>query len=101
MVSEKERVFLEYLVLHCQHKDQRVWDEMIRNCEKLLVRRIKDIPKEGDEIDILYSEKDPLQENDSGEADDEAYTIYFTVVEIEPSNEKDIEKLTITMELNY
>jgi len=40
-------------------------------------------------------------ENDSENIDDEAYSIYFSVAKIEPLNEKDIEKVTITMELNY
>ncbi len=36
MISEKERVYLEYLVLQCRHKDQRAWNEMIRHYEKRL-----------------------------------------------------------------
>ena len=36
MVSEKKRVYLEYLVLQCQHKDQDAWNEVIRLHEKRL-----------------------------------------------------------------
>lgn len=36
MVSEKERVYLEYLVLHCQHKDSAAWNELIALYENRL-----------------------------------------------------------------
>jgi hypothetical protein len=74
-------------------------DDMIKNCEKLVEWRIKELPKVGDDVDILYSEKDPLMEND--EVDDEAYAIYFSVAAIEPPGEKDLDKLTITVVLNF
>jgi hypothetical protein len=74
-------------------------EEMIKNCEKLVEWRIEELPKVGDDVDILYSEKDPLQESD--ELDDEAYAIYFSVSKIEPVGEKDLEKVTITLDLNF
>ena len=40
-------------------------------------------------------------ESDSWDNDENAYTINFSVSEIEPLNEKDLEKATITVELNY
>lgn len=36
MVSEKERVYLELLVLHCQHRDAAAWNELIGLYEKRL-----------------------------------------------------------------
>lgn len=76
-----------------------IQDEMIKNCKTLIERRINKIPEAGEEIEILYSEKDPLMKEE--EIDDEAYMIYFTVTEIEPLNESDLEKLTITAEINF
>ncbi|MBW1872694.1 MAG: hypothetical protein JRJ19_11555, partial [Deltaproteobacteria bacterium] len=52
-------------------EDAGMPEEMIKNSEKLLEWRIKELPKIGDEVDVLYSEKDPLME--SNELDDEAY----------------------------
>lgn len=60
-------------------------EEMIGHCSQLLTWRIEKLytglPKAGDELDILYSEKDPLMESE--EVDDEAYAIYFTVAEVQ------------------
>lgn len=36
MVSEKERIYLEYLVLHCQHRDKKAWEKLICLYEKRL-----------------------------------------------------------------
>ena len=36
LISEKERIYLEYLVLHCQHRDTKAWEELIRLYEKRL-----------------------------------------------------------------
>jgi len=74
-------------------------EEMIKNCEKLVERQIEELPKLGDDIDILYSEKDPLQESD--EVDDQAYATYFSVAAIEPPGENDLDKVTITVVLNF
>lgn len=66
-------------------------ETMIGHCEQLLAWRIEklfsSLPEAGAELDILYSEKDPLMESE--EVDDEAYTIYFTVAEVEGSNRED------------
>jgi len=75
--------------------------EMIRNCEKLLELRINELPEIGDEYDILYSEKDPLMEADSDEVDDEAYTINFSVTNVEPTDGQDVANDTITMDLLF
>ncbi|MDX2070973.1 MAG: hypothetical protein SFV55_21265 [Haliscomenobacter sp.] len=60
-------------------------EEMIGHCMQLLTWRIEKLypglPKAGDDLDILYSEKDPLMESE--EVDDEAYAIYFTVAEVQ------------------
>ncbi len=60
-------------------------EPMIGHCIQLLTWRIEKLysglPNPGDNLEILYSEKDPLME--SGEVDDEAYLIYFTVAEVE------------------
>lgn len=60
-------------------------EPMIGHCIQLLTWRIEKLypalPNAGDNLEILYSEKDPLMESD--EIDDEAYAIYFTVAEVE------------------
>lgn len=66
-------------------------EEMIGHCEQLLAWRIEklypDLPNAGDELDVLYSEKDPLMESE--EVDDQAYAVYFTVAEVEGNNRED------------
>ncbi len=56
--------------------------DMIENCRQLLERRIRKtmttVPAPGTELEILYSDKDPL--GTSGEMDDTAYFIYFTIL---------------------
>ncbi len=37
MISEKERIYLEYLVLHCQHREPEAWEELIDLYEKRLL----------------------------------------------------------------
>ena len=63
-------------------------EPMIGHCIQLLTWRIEKrypgLPKAGDNLEILYSEKDPLMESE--EVDDEAYAIYFTVAEVEGEN---------------
>jgi hypothetical protein len=76
-------------------------EEMINNMTKLLQQRFKEIPKIGEEIDILYSEKDPLMDKGLWDKDDEAYMVYFSVVGIDPLNEGDLDKITITVELIF
>lgn len=36
MSSEKEKIYLEYLVLHCQHRDSAAWEELVGLYEKRL-----------------------------------------------------------------
>lgn len=65
-------------------------NEMISHCEQLLQWRIAKLhgdglPEEGADIEILYSEKDPLQQSE--EVDDEAYMIYFAVSKVAPAAE--------------
>lgn len=43
MISEKERIYLEYLVLHCRHRDKKAWEELIRLYEKRLFYFIRQI----------------------------------------------------------
>ena len=56
-------------------------EDMIGHCKQLLERRIRKImttvPATGTEMEILYSDKDPLGTSD--EVDDQAYFIYFTI----------------------
>lgn len=60
-------------------------EEMAGHCRQLIERQIvknyDGLPAAGDEITILYSEEDPLLEND--EVDDSAYFLYFTVEKTE------------------
>lgn len=77
--------------------------EMAENCRQLLQWRIEDeydfLPDEGDDVTILYSEKDPLQETD--EMDDHAYFIYFGVAKVEAPDATDRSKATVYLELDY
>lgn len=54
--------------------------DMIGHCEQLIAWRIEQkfagLPTPGDDITILYSEKDPLM--GTALVDDRAYMIYFT-----------------------
>ncbi len=75
--------------------------EMIENLKKLLQLRIEELPKEGTEIDILYSEKDPLMDKGLWDTDNEAYNIYFSIIHVVPSNEENLDKISITVELNF
>ncbi|MDX1913857.1 MAG: hypothetical protein SFV22_20335 [Saprospiraceae bacterium] len=63
-------------------------EPMINHCTQLLSRRIEKLypglPKAGDSLEILYSEKDPLME--TGELDDQAYLIYFSVAAVDGSD---------------
>lgn len=56
-------------------------EEMANHCRTLIQRRVMEKfdgkVKPGDDVTILYSEKDPLGESE--EVDDTAYMIYFTV----------------------
>lgn len=71
-------------------------EEMIGHCQQLLQWRIAKLygnalPEAGSNIEVLYSEKDPLQESD--EVDDSAYLIYFTVsnvVSVDGANMEDM-----------
>lgn len=73
--------------------------EMIKHCEQLLEWRIDEMPEIGEELEVLYSEKDPLME--SNEIDETAYHVYFTVTKIEPVSETDPEKATFYLDLVY
>jgi hypothetical protein len=73
--------------------------EMIKNCEKLLEWRIEEMPEVGEELEVLYSEKDPLMESE--EIDETAYHIYFTVTEIEPADETHPENATFYFDLVF
>ena len=74
---------------------------MSNNLERLLEQRFVEIPEVDEEIVVLYSEKDPLMDKGLWDNDDEAYTIEFTVISVEPTNEQDLDKITITVELNF
>jgi hypothetical protein len=73
-------------------------EPMMDHCRILLERRIKktfsEIPGPGDEVTILYSDKDPLGQ--SNEVDDEAYLIYFVVETMEGA---DLESATLSLSL--
>lgn len=60
-------------------------EDMMGHCRTLIGQRIdkKFAGKvnAGDDVSVLYSEKDPL--GTSGEVDDTAYLIYFTVDHVE------------------
>lgn len=60
-------------------------EPMIGHCIQLLNWRIEKrypgLPNAGDELEVLYSEKDPLMEGN--EVDEQAYLVYFTVAEVE------------------
>ncbi|HRK29388.1 MAG TPA: hypothetical protein PK239_19075 [Chitinophagales bacterium] len=80
--------------------------QMIEHCKQLLSWRIQNIydflPQDGEGIEILYSEKDPLQETEVYLNDEQAYVIYFDIdkVVIDP-NETDREKAQIYISLVY
>lgn len=71
------------------------------NCEQLLARRIANVydflPEAGDEIEILYSEKDPLGDTE----DEEAYFIYFDIVTVKIPDDKNRDKATIMVEVMF
>ena len=76
--------------------------DMIANCEQLLQRRITKKHtniQSGDNVEILYSESDPLMTKENWGED--AYAIYYTVVDINPKGESDVEKLDIHLNLMY
>ena len=78
--------------------------EMAENCCKLIAWRIEktyeSLPAEGDDVTILYSEIDPLQETDV--VDDNAYFIYFGVVKVETaSDDTDPDNATVYVELAF
>ena len=60
-------------------------EEMMGHCTTLIGQRIEKKfagkVSAGDDVSVLYSEKDPL--GTSGEVDDAAYLIYFTVDKVE------------------
>lgn len=72
---------------------------IVKNCEELLKRQIKELPEIGSEFQVLYSEKDPLGEKD--EVDDESYFIYFVVAEISPKGERNLDRTTIGFDLVF
>ncbi|QQS30937.1 MAG: hypothetical protein IPM47_08460 [Sphingobacteriales bacterium] len=78
--------------------------EMADNCCKLIAWRIEDtydaLPAEGDDITILYSETDPLQETDK--VDDSAFFIYFDVVKVESvPDDTNPDNATVYLELVF
>jgi hypothetical protein len=68
-------------------------NDMIANCEILLAKRFKKLGSIEPEIDILYSEKDPLREKEPWGED--AYAIYFKTAKITPHEERSPEKATL------
>ena len=88
-------------IIICNAEEAEIPEEMIQNFKKLIQLRIEELPEISDEIDIIYSEKDPLMDKGLWDTDDEAYTIYFSVVDIEPVNEDNLDKVTITVEVNF
>jgi hypothetical protein len=79
-------------------------DTMQSHCRQLLEWRIRKkftaLPRPGDDVTILYSEKDPLMEKD--EVDDRAYFIHFTVAKVEGSNnDPDAGDVVIYLDLLY
>ncbi len=75
--------------------------DMIGHCTQLIAWRIErkfaGLPKPGDDITILYSEKDPLMETDR--VDDRAYMIYFSVDRVEITAPGEREGATIYVNL--
>ena len=75
--------------------------DMIDHCRQLIARRIakkfEGLPKPGDDVTILYSEKDPLMETDL--VDDRAYMIYFTVSRVEEAGTGQREVATVYVDL--
>lgn len=73
-------------------------EDMMANCKQLLEWRIQKImttiPEPGTNLEVLYSEKDPL--GDSDVVDDEAYFVYFT---IEAASGSSLENAEITAAL--
>lgn len=54
MGSEKERIYLEYLVLHCQHHDGQAWQELVNLYEKRLFYFVKQIVgQHSDALNVL------------------------------------------------
>ena len=78
-------------------------ETMQSHCRQLLEWRIEkkftSLPKPGDEVTILYSEKDPLME--SGEVDDRAYFIHFTVAEATGNFGSEPDDTVIKLDLAY
>ena len=56
MVSKKERIYLEYLVLHCQNQDRAAWEELIKLYEKRLFYYIKQIVVDENDAQNLLQE---------------------------------------------
>jgi hypothetical protein len=78
--------------------------EMAENCCKLIAWQIEktydSLPGEGDDVTILYSDIDPLQETD--EVDDNAYFIYFGVVRVETvPDDTNPDNATVYLELAF
>jgi hypothetical protein len=75
--------------------------DMIGHCRQLIAWRIEQkfdgLPKPGDDVTILYSEKDPLMETDL--VDDRAYMIYFTVSRVEEGGSGQREDATVYVDL--
>lgn len=78
-------------------------EEMQGHCLQLLEWRIKkvfsEVPEPGAEVDILYSEKDPLMESE--EVDENAYSIYFTVENVELEDGADFDQATVELSLAF
>ena len=76
-------------------------EEMIENCRQLIERRIQDtmqeLPAQGTDVTILYSDKDPLGKTD--QVDDTAYFIYFTVEKAEKGRGNRIDDAAIELAL--
>ncbi|OWY23394.1 hypothetical protein C7N43_03300 [Sphingobacteriales bacterium UPWRP_1] len=78
--------------------------EMADNCCQLIAWRIQKLyfllPNIGDEITILYSEKDPLQTTDL--VDDNAYFIDFEVMSVESvAGQTNTDNATVYVELAF
>ncbi len=72
-------------IIHTNAREMGMPEEMISHCSILIARRIErkynGKVEAGTDVSILYSDKDPL--GTSGEVDDSAYEVYFTVDKVD------------------
>lgn len=72
-------------IIHTNAREAGMPEEMIGHCTTLIGRRIEKKyngkVEPGADVSVLYSEKNPL--GTTGEVDDTAYDVYFTVEKVE------------------